>query len=209
MHAENPEKYCIYGWKCYNKIDTLYAGRRGETDIAAEGKKFWQSTQVRVTLRVVTIVAVAASLLLNLFTHIIPIVKYYGDGMSPTLEAGQILVLAKTQEVNAGDIIAFYYNNKILIRRVIATGGQQISMDRAGTVSVDGTVLDEPYVESLAYGQVTVNFPYNVPADSVFVMGDNRLTSMDSRLLEIGAVSGDRIVGKVLFSVFPPKFDLK
>ena len=137
-------------------------------------------------------------LLVNLFTHVLPVVRYYGNGMEPTLHSGRLLVLLKTEKVEQGDIIAFYYNNKILVRRVISTGGEQIDIQQNGTVTVNGSTLDEPYVASPSIGQCNLTFPYYVPPDHVFVMGDRRDTAMDSRLEEIGPISNDRILGKVL-----------
>ena len=155
------------------------------------------------TLKIVLIVILTASLLLNLFTFIMPVVKYYGNSMSPTLEDGQILIVNKMSEVKSGDIVAFYYNNKVIVRRVVATGNQQISIDVFGAVSVNGEALDEPYVEKQTLGQCNLNFPYNIPAKSYFVLGDNRDVAMDSRLSEIGAVSEDRLIGKVVLSLNP------
>ncbi len=98
-------------------------------------------------MRILLVILVAASVLLNIFTHVISVVKYYGEGMSPCLEAGQILLISKSKDVSHGDIIAFYYNNKILVRRVIAMGGDVVEMDREGRVTLNGNVLEEPYVE--------------------------------------------------------------
>ncbi len=140
---------------------------------------------------------------MNLFTFVMPVVKYYGNSMSPTLNDGQILIVNKMAEIEAGDIIAFYYNNKVIVRRVIATGNNQISIDVFGTVSLNGKVLDEPYIENKTLGQCNLNFPYNIPANSYFVLGDNRDIAMDSRLSEIGAVTEDRLIGKVVFSLAP------
>lgn len=154
-----------------------------------------------------TAVSLAAALILlavvlvNLFTHVLPVVRYRGDGMEPTLHNGQLLVLRKTQKVDEGDVIAFYYNNKILVRRVICTGGQQLAIDSSGTVYVDGAVLEETYVDKPSIGQCNLTFPYYVPMNHVFVMGDRRETAMDSRLEEIGAISADRILGKVLLTI--------
>lgn len=144
-------------------------------------------------------VLLAASLLLNLFTFVISVVRYYGNSMSPTLSDGQILVVNRLSEVKSGDVVAFYYNNKVLVRRVIATGDQQVSVDLFGKVSVDGTPLEEPYVTAPTLGQSNTEYPYNVPADNYFVMGDNRALAMDSRLQEIGTVTEDRMIGKVIF----------
>ena len=154
-------------------------------------------------LKIVLIVVITASLLLNLFTFIMPVVKYYGNSMSPTLADGQILIVNKMAEVNSGDIIAFYYNNKVIVRRVVATGNSQVSIDIFGTVSVDGKELDETYIENKTLGQSNLSFPYNVPANSYFVLGDNRDVAMDSRLSEIGVVTEDRLLGKVVFSIKP------
>lgn len=154
-------------------------------------------------LIIVLAVIVTISLLLNLFTFIMPVVKYYGNSMSPTLNDGQILIVNKMAKVESGDIIAFYYNNKVIVRRVVATGNNQVSIDVFGTVSINGTDLDEPYIENKTLGQCNIDFPYSVPANSYFVLGDNRDIAMDSRLAEIGIVTQDRLIGKVVFSLKP------
>jgi signal peptidase I len=159
---------------------------------------FFKIPYVKLVFRLLMITLLLASLLLNWFTYVTPIVKYYGNGMSPTLTDGQVLILAKTKKVSAGDVIAFYYNNKVLVRRVVCEGGKQISMDISGRVSVNGEELEEPYVDQLSMGQCTIEFPYNVPLNEVFVLGDNRTEAMDSRLEQIGTISNDRIIGKVL-----------
>ncbi len=164
---------------------------------------FFQTTIFRATLKIVIIVIVTASFLLNLFTFIMPVVRYYGTSMSPTLEDGQILIVSKMSEVESGDIIAFYYNNKVLVRRVVATGNEQISIDIFGSVSVNGKELSEPYIDNKTLGQCNLDFPYNVPTGTFFVLGDNRDVSMDSRLEEIGVVTDDRLIGKVVFSIKP------
>jgi signal peptidase I len=121
--------------------------------------------------------------------------------MSPTLKDGEILIVNKMAEIESGDIIAFYYNNKVIVRRVVATGNTQVSVDVFGTVSVNGKELEEPYAENKTLGQSNQKFPYNVPANSYFVLGDNREIAMDSRLTEIGVVTEDRVLGKVVFSL--------
>lgn len=164
---------------------------------------FFQTTIFRATLKIVIIVIITTSLLLNLFTFIMPVVKFYGTSMSPTLEDGQILIVNKMSEIESGDIIAFYYNNKVLVRRVVATGNEQISIDVFGSVYVNGEELNEPYVDNKTLGQCNLDFPYNVPTGAFFVLGDNRDVSMDSRLEEIGVVTDDRLIGKVVFSIKP------
>lgn len=160
--------------------------------MARSGKK-----QVKIIAGVV----LGVVLLLNLLTFAFSVVRYYGDGMTPTLKSGQMLVIDKVGSVSEGDIIAFYYNNKVLVRRVVSTGGKQVEIDSAGTVSVNGKTLEEPYLESTTLGQCNLNFPYSVPAGHLFVLGDNRSTAMDSRLSEIGTVPEDRVIGKVLFAI--------
>ncbi len=162
-----------------------------------------QSPLLKRTLKIVLIVIIIVSFLMNLFTFILPVVKYYGNSMSPTLHDRQVLIVNKMAEIQSGDIIAFYYNNKVIVRRVVATGNHQVLIDIFGTVSVNGTPLNEPYIENKTLGQCNLSFPYNVPPKSYFVLGDNREIAMDSRLSEIGVVTEDRLVGKVVFSFNP------
>lgn len=157
-------------------------------------KSIWK-TIIKITIAII----VVSSLMMNLFTHVMPVVRYYGDSMSPTLKDKQILFVNKLAEVKSGDIVAFYYNNNILIRRVVAVENQQVTVDIFGKVSVNGTELAEEYVMNQTLGQCNLDFPYTVPPNAYFVMGDNRETSMDSRLKEIGAVTEERMIGKIMF----------
>lgn len=161
-------------------------------------KAFFKNQYVKSAVKSALIIILTASILLNIFTYIFSIVRHYGTSMEPALSDNQYILIYKTADVDNGDVIAFYYNNKVLIRRVAATAGEQVYIDIFGNVSVNGTELDEPYVSNKTLGQSDIEFPYSVPANSVFVLGDNRETSMDSRLKEIGAVSNDRIIGKVI-----------
>ena len=111
----------------------------------------------------------------------------------------------KSSAFEQGDVVAFYYNNKVLVRRVAAVGDEQIMVDVFGTVSVNGEEIDEPYIENKTYGQCDVDFPFTVPPNTYFVLGDNREVAMDSRLQEMGTVSEDRIIGKIVFSINPLK----
>ncbi len=161
-------------------------------------KAFFKNEYVKSIIKSVLIIVLAASLLLNIFTYIFSVVRHYGSSMEPTLSDNQYLLIYKTNDVDRGDVIAFYYNNKVLVRRAVASAGDQIYIDVFGDVTVNGEKIDEPYVSNKTLGQSDVDFPYNVPANSVFVLGDNRETSMDSRLNDIGTVSKDRIIGKVI-----------
>lgn len=144
---------------------------------------------------------VTAMLLLLLFTQVISVVKYHGDGMEPDISSGETLVLIRTRKAEQGDVIAFYYNNQLLVRRVVAEGGQQISITDDGVVSINGVTLEEPYISHHSIGQCNLSFPYYIPPDNFFVMGDQRTIAMDSRLKEIGTVSKDRIMGRLLFVI--------
>ena len=154
---------------------------------------------LRTALIILAVLLAAAIVLLNVFTHLLPVVRYYGDGMEPTLKSGQILLVSKTAKISEGDVVAFYYNNKVLVRRVVCTGGHQLTLEKDGTVIVDGAVLEESYLAEKSIGLCNLNFPHYVSPNYVFVMGDNRAVSMDSRLEEIGDISLDRMIGKVLF----------
>ena len=172
--------------------------KRGHLDAETTAKK---KTYGTILLRLLMLVLVTGVILLNLFTYVFSVVHYYGNSMEPALQDRQLLLVRKTDKVGSGDIVAFYYNNKVLVRRIVAEGGTNVVMDDAGCVTVDGRVLDEPYVQHPATGQCNVDFPYTVPYDSFFVMGDNRSVSMDSRLEEIGSIPRNRVIGKVVLSL--------
>ena len=166
--------------------------------LAAGSEKQNRQAYAKTALTLISVLLVTAIVLLNVFTYVLNVVRYYGDGMEPTLHSGQVLLVLKTHRVSQGDVIAFYYNNKVLVRRVTCMGGEQVSIEKDGTVSVSGTELEEPYLEKKSIGQCNLEFPYYVPPNTVFVMGDNRDVAMDSRLDEIGPISLDRVIGKVL-----------
>lgn len=148
----------------------------------------------------IILLLIGAILLVNLFTHVLLVVRYNGSAMEPSLHSGQTLVVHRTRQVREGDIIVFYFNNQTLIRRVICTGGNQIEVEKDGSVLVNMQKLEETYVEQPSLGQCNLSFPFYVRTGSVFVMGDNRAISMDSRLEEIGPIPLDRVIGKVLFA---------
>lgn len=152
-------------------------------------------------LRAIVALLVFAVVLTNVFTHILQVVNYNGTGMEPGMRGGQTLLLLKTQDVQEGDIIAFYYNNQVLVRRVICLGGKQLEISKEGDVRINEVLLNEPYVRESSLGQCNITFPYNVRTGTVFVMGDNRSVSMDSRLQEIGTIPTDRIIGKVILAI--------
>ena len=126
-----------------------------------------------------------------------------GDSMNPTLQSGDVLLLLKTDDMKTGDLCGFYWQNKLLLKRIIGGPGDVISIDRSGVVTVNGEALEEPYVDELALGECDLKFPYQVPENRYFVMGDHRSTSIDSRSTVIGCVDKSQIVGKVFLRVWP------
>jgi len=156
---------------------------------------------VTMLLTLLVAAALVVVVLVNIFTHVFSVVQYFGDSMEPGLSDRQVLLVLKTDKVARGDVAAFYYNNKVLVRRRIADGGTSLEIDETGTVIVDGERLSEPYVETPSRGQCNISFPYTIPHDEYFMMGDNRIVAMDSRLAEIGTIPSDRVIGKVVFSI--------
>ena len=151
---------------------------------------------------VYTLITVAAVAIL-VATLWLPVLQIYGSSMTPTLEDGQIVFSVKNPELEPGSIVAFYYNNKILVKRVVAGPGDWVDLKEDGTVSINGQELTEPYVSEKAYGDADIEFPYQVPEEKYFVMGDHRETSVDSRHTAIGCISEEQIVGKLLFRIWP------
>ena len=132
-----------------------------------------------------------------------PVLQIHGNSMTPTVNADDIIVTLKGGDFETGDIIAFYYNNKVLVKRVIARAGDWVDIDELGNVYVNSVLLDEPYVSQKALGDGDVSFPYQVPESKFFVMGDHRGVSIDSRSSAVGCVGEEQIVGKIVFRVWP------
>ncbi len=152
------------------------------------------------TIYVLVIVAAAAVLVATLF---LPVLQIYGNSMTPTLHDGQLIVSVKDSELEQGDIIAFYYNNKILVKRVIASSGDWVNIDKNGIVAVNGKVIEEPYIAENALGECNIDLPYQVPEGGLFVMGDHRSVSIDSRHSSVGCITQEQVVGKLVMCVWP------
>ena len=156
------------------------------------------------TLRstVYTLITVAAVAIL-VATLLLPVLRIYGSSMTPTLVDGDLIVSVKEAKFTKGDIVAFYYNNKILVKRVVANSGEWVDIDENGTVSVNGMVLEEPYIQDKALGDCNIEMPYQVPEGKIFVLGDHRSVSVDSRHTSVGCVAEEQIVGKLVFRIWP------
>ena len=151
---------------------------------------------------VYTLITVAAISIL-VATLWLPVLQIYGSSMTPTLQDGEIIFSVKTSEFEPGEIVAFYYNNKILVKRVICGPGDWIDIDEDGTVYVNEVRLEEPYLTEKTLGDCNIDLPFQVPDGKVFVMGDHRSTSVDSRNTAVGCVAQEQIVGKIIFRIWP------
>ena len=160
--------------------------------------RYWK--MLRGTVAVLVVVAATAVLISNL---LLPILRIYGSSMTPTLVNGNIVAAVRNGTYQRGDVIAFYYNNKILVKRVIGMPGEWVDMDENGNVTIDGEPLEEPYLTEKALGECDIELPYQVPEGRYFVMGDHRSVSSDSRSSQVGCVSEEQIVGKLLFRLWP------
>ena len=152
----------------------------------------------RVLCKTVDALIVVAAIAAIIATLVLPVLQIAGTSMEPTLNDGDIVLLAKTDKLETGDLCAFYYSNKILIKRVIATPGDYLWLEPDGTVYLSGEPLEEPYLTEKAMGECDISFPYQVPENAYFMMGDQRESSIDSRSSVIGCISTDHLIGKIL-----------
>ncbi len=162
-------------------------------------RKLYYKT-IRSTVYVLIIVAAIAVLVA---TMVLPVLDLSGSSMEPTLNNGDKVIALKSKKYKTSDIVAFYYNNKILIKRVIGSSGDIIDIKDDGTVYVNGVEIQEPYITDKSLGNCDISFPYQVPENRIFVMGDHRKTSVDSRISAVGSIELDDVVGKVVFRAWP------
>ena len=158
-----------------------------ETELKHEKRKHSYNRALRSTLYTLLVVAAVAVLIA---TMVMPI-------------QGEITMVVRGSNPQRGDIIAFYYNNKVLIKRVIGLPGEWVNIDGSGNVYINGELLDEPYITDRALGDCSITLPYQVPDGRYFVLGDHRSTSRDSRSTLVGPVSEEQIMGRVTLRIWP------
>lgn len=171
-----------------------------QAELKRERYKFRFVRVLRSTVYTMIVVAAFAVLVATLW---MPVLQIYGSSMTPTLDEGQIVISIKSKDFKQGDLVAFYIGNKILVKRVIAGPADMVSISEDGTVRVNSVDLDEPYVTEKALGECDLEFPYQVPESRYFLMGDHRETSIDSRSSAVGCISGEQVVGKIVYCVWP------
>ena len=162
-----------------------------------------RSRVIKTILTTVGTLTVVAAVAVLLSTFLFPVIQVSGDSMEPTLHDGDILLLINSNSYDSGQLCCIAWQNKLLIKRVIGLPGDVIDIDAEGNVSVNGTAIDEPYVTEKGLGECDIEFPYQVPDGKVFVMGDRRRSSIDSRSSAVGSVGSDQIVGRVVGKVWP------
>ena len=171
-----------------------------KTELGREKYKRRYRSVFRSTIYTLIVVAAAAVLLATVW---MPVLQIYGGSMSPTLSEGDIVLAIKGSDIKNGELAAFYIGNKILVKRCIALPGQTVEIDESGNVTVDGEPIDEPYLTEKALGDCNIEFPYQVPDNRYFFLGDRRTTSVDSRNTSVGCISEEQLIGKIIFRVWP------
>ena len=185
-----------------NMVASLPTKQQVETERKRYRRQKAYNKALSGTIYVLTIVAAVAVLIATL---VLPVLQIEGTSMEPTLVNGDIVLLTKTTSFNRGELCGFSWNNKLLIKRVIGIPGDWIEIDTDGTVYLNGEKLDEPYAQQLSMGECDLEFPFQVPQEQYFVLGDMRESSIDSRNTLIGCVEKDQIVGKAFFRIWPFK----
>lgn len=202
------EKNVFAGKKTEKKPDSITSqellAKFGSAEIEAELQRENYKLKYRKTLRsTIFILITAAAMAVLVATLWMPVLQIYGSSMTPTLQEGELVLSIKSKKHEQGDIIAFYYGNKLLVKRYIAGPGAWVNILDDGTVIVNDMILEEPYVKELSFGDSDIEYPYQVPEGKHFLLGDHRSTSVDSRHTSVGCISEDQIVGTIEFRVWP------
>ena len=173
-----------------------------ENELHRERHKRKYKNVLRSTVYTLIVVAAFAILAAVLW---MPVLRIYGSSMTPTLSEGQIVVSVKGSHFEHGDVVGVYYGSKLLVKRCIATAGEWVDIDDDGNVYVNSQLLDEPYLKEKAFGECDLQLPYQVPENSIFVMGDHRSTSIDSRSKSVGSIDMEDVVGRIVLRIWPLK----
>jgi len=183
-----------------NKETSLPSADQVKSELKHERNKIRYRRILKNAVYALVIVAAVAVLIATL---VLPVLQISGTSMEPTLNNGEIVVLIKTTKLDRGDLCGFSYSNKILIKRVIGLPGDTVEIDADGNVAINGEVIDEPYITNKSLGECDIEFPFTVPENEYFLLGDQRETSIDSRSSVIGCVELEQIVGKLFFKIWP------
>lgn len=172
--------------------------------LSAELKRIkYQKDYGKMLVSTVSSLLVVAAIAVLISMLFLPVLRVTGSSMTPTLLNDELVICNKRSNFQSGDVVAFYFNNKILLKRVIGISGDVVDIKADGSVYVNGELLDEPYVSEISFGECDIELPYQVPESRVFVMGDHRATSIDSRSSTIGCVADEYIIGRVILRVWP------
>lgn len=182
------------------KQTELPSSQEVEQELKRERYKRRYKRTLKSTIFALVTASAAAVLVATLW---LPVLQIFGSSMTPTLQEGEIVVSVKVNELEPGDIVAFYYGNKVLIKRYIAGPGTWVDIQEDGTILLDGEVLEEPYLTEKAFGICDLELPYQVPENTYFLVGDHRETSVDSRHSSVGCIAEEQMVGKIIYRVWP------
>lgn len=199
---ENPNSKKARAKRAKKWMDEAKRPTRQQLESLAGSIKYRSRFRHSLMETVFTLITVAAVAVL-VAVLLLPVLQIYGTSMAPSLTEGNIVVSLKGGQFKTGDVVAFYYNNKVLVKRVIANAGDWVDIDEDGNVFVNNVELDEPYVTEKALGDCNIELPYQVPESRVFVMGDHRSVSIDSRNTAVGCVAEEQIVGKIVYCIWP------
>lgn len=173
-------------------------------EVALERERLLQKRAYFRTMRnIFFVLIVVASMAVLVATLCLPTLQVAGNSMAPTMSENDVIVLWKTETFEKGDLIAFTHNNQVLLKRIVGLPGDWIEIDKKGTVKVNQVIIDEPYVKEKSLGECNIKFPYQVPDGKLFVLGDHRETSIDSRHTSVGSIGREAIIGRVFFRIWP------